>query len=291
MPDLARATRILRSVAQDCAVAARLGANWSTRWRLTTALVGWHHGGRIPFLSGQVVSDSPLRLRLFGRTFDLWLASSAAKNEMLVFYEIFEQHVYDVPLAFEPRVILDLGSFIGLSPLFFALRYPNASVYCVEPNPKNFLDLCRNTAPFPAIQRLDCAVSGSAGERELYLSGTQSCGHSLYPDQSHVQSVRVVCLTVNEVIERFNLASIDVLKFDIEGAEAEIFADFPFRVPVKSLVGELHLSAAEEQVFARTFSDRGYQVTLLRDEFLGLTMFRAVHSEHGGTTAGSATVQ
>jgi FkbM family methyltransferase len=195
---------------------------------------------------------------------------------MLVFYEIFAQRVYEVPLGFEPHTILDLGSFTGLSPLFFTLRYPNASIYCVEPDPENFAALYRNTASFPAIQRISCAVAGKTGERQLYISGTQSCGHSLYPTASHDRSLAVSCLTVNELSSRFGLASIDILKFDIEGAEREIFGEFPFRIPVSSLIGELHLSRAEEQAFARMFMDSGYDVALKRDEFLGLTMFRAV---------------
>ena len=291
LPGLTRAGRTLFSVVQDCAVAVRLGEGWADKRRLASALVGWHHAGRIPFLTGEVTTDVPLRLRAFGRRFNLWLAPDAMKNEMLVFFEIFGQHVYDVPLAFDPSVIVDLGSFIGLSPLFFTLRYPSAAVYCVEPDPGNFAALCRNTAPFPAVRRLDCAVAGQRGQRQLYLSDTQSCGHSLYPGEVRGRSVRVACVTVNDLIDRFDLPGIDILKFDVEGAEREIFSDFPFRVPVNSLVGELHLSPADEAAFARKFSDRGYQVTLSRDEFLGLTMFRAVLSDHQAPKAGAATVQ
>lgn len=279
MADLARSAAILRSVGHDCAIAARLGRNVTAKWRLASALVNWHHAGRIPWLNGHAVANGPLRLRAFGRRFDLWLAPDPAKNEMLVFHEIFGEHVYEMPIAFEPRVIVDLGSFTGLSPLFFALRYPKAVVHCVEPDAENFAALTRNTAPFPGITRLHCAVAGSREDRQFYLSSTQTCGHSLYPGDEHARSVTVACVTVNDVIERYGLSAIDILKFDVEGAEREIFADFPFRVPVASLVGELHLPRGEEQPFARTFSDRGYRVTLERDEYLGLTMFRAVRLE------------
>lgn len=285
MSNLARKAGVLRSIVEDCAIAVRLGDTWSTKWRLASALVGWHHAGRIPFLNGRELSNGPLQLRAFGRRFDLWLAAGAGKNEMLVFHEVFGQHVYDMPIAFEPRVILDLGSFTGMSPLFFTLRYPNAVVHCVEPDPDNFAALTRNTASFHAVTRLNSAVAGTRGPRQLHVSGTQSCGHSLYPDATHDHSVTVDCVTVDDLIERFNFQAIDILKFDVEGAEREVFADFPFRVPVRSLVGELHLSPAEEQVFVRRFTDRGYQVTLARDEFLGLTMFTAVMDQSARNAA------
>lgn len=275
MADLARKMQILRSVGEDCAVATRLGVGLADKWRLASHLVGWHHAGRIPFLSGRGLSNEPLHLRAFGRRFDLSLSPEAGKNEMLVFHEIFGQNVYEMPLAFDPRVIIDLGSFTGLSPLFFALRYPGASIYCVEPDPDNFAALGRNTAAFPAIKRIAGAVAGASGPRMFFRSTTQNCGHSLYAGETNQQGVTVICMTVNDLIDRFDLRAIDILKFDVEGAETEIFSAFPFRVPVNSLVGELHLSAADEQAFCRAFSDRGYQVTLVRDEFLGLPTFKA----------------
>ncbi len=291
MPDLVRTARVLRSVLDDCAVAARLGAGWADKWRLASALVGWHHAGRIPLLNGRGPLSDPLQLRAFGRRFELSLAADPGKNEMLVFHEVFGQQVYEMSLPYEPRVILDLGSFTGLSPLFFTLRHPNAAVYCVEPDPENYTALCRNTAVFPAIHRINCAVAGTSAQRQFYLSDTQTCGHSLYPGDGRARAVTVTCATVNDLIARFELSAIDILKFDVEGAETEIFNEFPFRVPVRSLVGELHLSEADEQVFARRFSDRGYDVTLMRDRFLGLTMFRAVMPDGEMATGSAAGVQ
>jgi len=194
---------------------------------------------------------------------------------MLVFHEIFGEGVYDLSLAFEPRVIVDLGAFTGMSALFFTSRYPSASVYCVEPDPENFAALDRHTVGLPRVTRLQCAVGGEAGERTFYKSATQNNGHSLYRSADSAQSLSVQCVTVDDLIERFQLPAIDILKFDVEGAETELFARFPFRVPVRVLVGELHLSEADEPLFAQRFRDQGYDVELIRDPFLGLTMFRA----------------
>lgn len=269
---------VLASVVEDCAIAARLGAGLSDKWRLACALVEWHHAGRIPLLKTTPGDHRPLHLRAFGRPFDLWQAPDSGKNEMLVFHEIFGQDVYELPLAFPPRVILDLGSFTGLSPLFFALRHPAAVVYCVEPDPDNFAALERNTRSVPSITRLPAAIAGESGERTFYRSATQTCGHSLYASIPGAveNTITVQCVTVNELVKKFDLPSIDILKFDVEGAETEVFADFPFAVPVRALVGELHLSQQDEQAFAERFRQRGYDVVLNRDPFLGLTMFRAL---------------
>lgn len=276
MPSLMRRLSVLGLVASDCSIAARLGAGPGDKWRLACGLVEWHHAGRIPLLKVRPGDSRPLRLHAYGRRFDLPVAPDPAKNEMLIFHEIFGEHVYDLALPFEPRVVVDLGAFTGLSPLFFALRYPSASVYCVEPDPDNFAALERNTRAFPSITRLEYAVAGTHGERTFYRSRTQTCGHSLYPSNSIDQGIPVQCVTVNDLIDRFRLSAIDILKFDVEGAETEVFDDFPFAVPVRALVGELHLSPDDEKVFADRFRHRGYDVVLNRDEYLGLTMIRAI---------------
>src|SRR5215831_15558056 len=165
--------KVLGMVARDCAIGMRLGARLSDKWRLACALVEWHHAGRIPLFKTRSGDARPLRLRAYGRTFELSRPPDPGKNEVLVFHEIFGEHVYELPLTFTPRVVVDLGAFTGLSPLFFAMRHPSASVYCVEPDPDNFDALERNTSAVASITRLPAAIAGTSGERTFYRSATQ----------------------------------------------------------------------------------------------------------------------
>ena len=49
---------------------------------------------------------------------------------------------YDLPDTLLPpervRVILDCGANVGITALYFAWRYPNARIFCIEPDDQNF---------------------------------------------------------------------------------------------------------------------------------------------------------
>ncbi|MBK8563725.1 MAG: hypothetical protein IPN76_10385 [Saprospiraceae bacterium] len=52
---------------------------------------------------------------------------------------------YNFNLGFEPETVVDLGSNIGLSAVYFATRYPTAKIICVEPEQDNYDLLVKNT--------------------------------------------------------------------------------------------------------------------------------------------------
>jgi predicted O-methyltransferase YrrM len=68
------------------------------------------------------------------------LRSNAVDCKLLI--EVFGG-VYALPASHSPKRILDLGANIGLSALYFHRQYPEASIACVEPAPKNFSMLSR----------------------------------------------------------------------------------------------------------------------------------------------------
>src|SRR5919109_4375540 len=70
----------------------------------------------------------------------------------------------------DPAVIVDLGANIGLSLLDFRLRYPDARLIGVEPDPIAFNTLRLNTSGDPNIQILPIAAAGADGVREFFSS-------------------------------------------------------------------------------------------------------------------------
>ena len=58
-------------------------------------------------------------------------------------------------------VIIDLGANIGLASRQFASRFPGARLIAVEPGPRNFALLERNTSHLRSIERLQGAVWSS----------------------------------------------------------------------------------------------------------------------------------
>ena len=72
----------------------------------------------------------------------------AGTSDIPTFYQCIYHAEYDLNLAKEPQVIIDLGANIGLTSVFFKTKYPNAKVIAVEPEQFNFELLKKNTASF-----------------------------------------------------------------------------------------------------------------------------------------------
>ncbi|MBI4323482.1 MAG: FkbM family methyltransferase [Candidatus Omnitrophica bacterium] len=267
---------MLNTIWHLCTFAMRIGVGWRTKWVLASSLVGWRYEERIPFFTCRLAEETPLTLRACGRSCQVFLSTAPGNSDLSVLYEIFGRGVYDLTLLHDPMVIVDLGSYIGLSALYFRLRYPQARLYCVEPDPDNYARLCRNTAHLPNLERFPYAIAGGSGRRELYLSSKQTCGHSLYQAEYHKRSVEVECVTLEGFLQRLGGKAIDILKFDIEGAETEVFSNFRAPLPIGCFIGELHLAPRDEQAFCQPFLNQGYEVALSKETFFGVTLFRAL---------------
>ena len=59
------------------------------------------------------------------------------------------------------RVIFDGGANVGITALYFAWRYPNARIFCIEPDNQNFELLKRDTAAEPRIVAIRGALVGA----------------------------------------------------------------------------------------------------------------------------------
>lgn len=137
-----------------------------------------------------------------------------------------DQSVYDEVLlsgeyavdAESPSVIVDAGAHIGLASLFFSTRYPEATVIALEPEPANFQVLTRNVAHLPHVRPLNVALWNT--ESRLSMDGADRATWSHRVSEDRVGAVLGV--TLPQVMERFGVDRIDILKLDIEGAEQEV---------------------------------------------------------------------
>jgi FkbM family methyltransferase len=149
-------------------------------------------------------------------------------SDLSVFNGVFVWNEYEWAFARPPRVIIDAGSYIGLSAAYFAMRYPDAQIVAVEPSQANFELLLENTADFRNIHAVRAALWTHSGTVTLSDPGCDAwglrVGDSTAAETQPAGEV-VPAVTVPDLIARFGLDRIDLLKVDIEGSEKEIFAD------------------------------------------------------------------
>ena len=175
-----------------------------------------------------------------------------AASDFTVLGEVFRERHYEVPAGLWPRTILDLGANTGLSSLFFRARFPDATIYAIEAHPATFALLQQNSALWSNVLPVHLAASGRNGSVEFYGSPDESLSSSMFQRRQTDQKVQVPGEDLATLVARCG-GSIDLLKFDIEGAEFELFSQFQEWDRIGVLIGEVHpdlYGGTVEQFFA-----------------------------------------
>jgi len=181
-----------------------------------------------------------LSIKWRGEKIDLILTEL---SNLVALYVVFIKRDYDIKTGVPVETIIDLGGNIGLSAIFFTLKYPNSSIYVFEANPNTYKLLSKNVAPFSNISSYNLAVAGSSKDRDLYLvEGKSTMSSFVNRVGSGASSIRVKAKTLDDIVKDLDIHKIDLLKFDIEGAEFEVFHNSNSLNIVDTLIGELHTS-------------------------------------------------
>ena len=161
---------------------------------------------------------------------------------------ITKQYSFDFTPA--PKVIVDAGAYTGLSTAYFASTYPDATVVAIEPDSTNFDMLVRNTSTFENVRTIQAALWSTNESVELIDPGAgawafrieETGGRGRDELRSGVpERIRVAAVTVSDIIRKYDLPYIDLLKLDIEGSEKEVLASSaPWIAHVGAICIELH---------------------------------------------------
>jgi FkbM family methyltransferase len=138
--------------------------------------------------------------------------------DLLTLNEIFFRN--DYPATSNDKVIVDIGSNIGLSALYFLTRTSDATCTMFEPDPKNVERLTHNLENFHGRYLIkEAAVSDQTGQLKFGLDVISGRYGGLGVDFGHF--ITVSCVHINTVLKEV-LAQhdhIDILKIDTEGSE------------------------------------------------------------------------
>ena len=140
--------------------------------------------------------------------------------------QIFIDSEYDVDLAEDPKIIIDVGANVGYTALYFHNKYPHAKILAIEPESSNFDLLVRNVASQPDIIPIKAAIWSDNTDIEICDPGVGKWGfRTRQPKQSqHGRYVETVAgITLDQLLVDHGIEKVDVLKIDIEGAESEVF--------------------------------------------------------------------
>lgn len=174
-------------------------------------------------------------------------------HDLFTVHEIFCRQVYYADSS--AKVVVDVGSNIGISALYFLTRNATNHCYLFEPDPNNIPKLKANLAQYvPRIDVSENAVGDLAGTFRFGLEETGRYGGIGLPG---TQEIEVHCFNINDVLKQVldTVDVVDILKIDTEGLELKTVKaiDESFCPRIRKIYFEGHTS---EQVHPRFFTQR-----------------------------------
>lgn len=152
------------------------------------------------------------------------LAFRVGTDDLTVLRQLFGNHELKIPLKSEPRTILDAGANVGYAALYLHRRYPRAQIYSIEPESSNIEMFKMNCAKYDQIH----LIEGGLWPRSTYLKISNPDGRKdgfcVEENEDYMEN-GIKAYTVNEILDKFSIDKIDLLKVDIEGAEKELFSE------------------------------------------------------------------
>jgi FkbM family methyltransferase len=140
-------------------------------------------------------------------------------NLIIEYKDIFLKKIYHFESKTSRPYIIDGGANIGMSVLYFKKIYPESRIVCFEPDPEVFKILRHNIQNnnLTNVDIINAGLYSFDGELSFLADG-QSGGHLV--TQAELDFSVQVCR-----ISRFIEESVDFIKLNIEGAEAEVLRE------------------------------------------------------------------
>ena len=186
-------------------------------------------------------------------------ATAFSHHDLITFIECFGKLDYRAPK--DISVVVDFGSNIGISALYFLTRNPYIKVYLFEPVPLNVSRLRKNLKGFEKRYKLrELAVGVEEGEFDFSCEDTGRYG-SLVKDEILTSSqwgskkiIKVKVASANQLLEEVlgETGYVDIVKIDVEGYENRILNHF--KTKVLSRIDHIYAETGDGQKIPGFFS-------------------------------------
>ena len=177
----------------------------------------WHlWGSKSPIIEiqGSKMCMSPVGLpKSYQKTFQAYIMQQEWERLMT---PLFKEAVE------EADIFVDLGANIGYFTLLAARHMgERGKIYAFEPEPTNYSLLLKNIEVngYNNIIPVQKAVSNTNGTVRFFLDRVDTGGHTIYQPEGRKEFIEIESVTLDEFFKDKGF-HIDVIKMDVEGAEA-----------------------------------------------------------------------
>lgn len=248
---------------------------------------------------GEQLSDSDGGL-VYTRNF--WIRSNNADQDLVVVQDIAENDSYRIDeLPMPEPVIVDVGAHIGCFSKAIHARNPLARIFAIECCPENIAALRKNAGGFATVVQgamtyeedvallnavfPDCVTTGGSCvvTCDTLNKSKRNAGVGDGPKDNDTQqywadSRPLATITLEQLLDRYNINHIDVLKLDCEGSEFSILENSTSLERVDRIVGEYHGKDRFYDLVQRKFAD--WKLRILKDGELGTFWLERPRRDH-----------
>lgn len=173
-------------------------------------------------------------------------------SDLSVFHQVFAYREYlTVAQAYGQHFstshalnIIDGGSNIGLTAVFFSDYFQKPNIVCVEPEPHNFAALSYNldSPQYGKIDKVQGAIWSSVTRIKI-VSDFRDQSDWAFRVEETTDADAIEAFTIDHLAEKNHFKVIDILKIDIEGSEKQLFgtgSDVSFLDKTKCIAIEIH---------------------------------------------------
>lgn len=161
--------------------------------------------------------------------------------------------------------IIDAGSNIGLTAMFFKIYFPQSSIYCIEPDKENFklLSLNLSNKVYNDIHKINGALWNENTKVEIVKDFRDQLDWSFRVEASKKNDA-LQAYSLNEIVKKYNIEIIDILKIDVEGAEKMIFtaknSNLNFLNKTRLIAIEIHKEFNCEKEILHILREYGFKI-------------------------------
>ena len=151
--------------------------------------------------------------------------------------DIFEDRIYYFKTNNPKPTIIDAGSCIGVSILYFKQLYPLAKIYGFEPDKNIYSVLKKNIEQnhLTDVEILNFGLGKTVGILKFYPDNSD--GGSVVEEQNKDSVVEISIKTLSSYLNE----PIDLLKMNIEGMESDVFEEIESKLSnVNEIILEYH---------------------------------------------------
>ncbi|MEO1050660.1 MAG: FkbM family methyltransferase [Bacteroidota bacterium] len=147
-------------------------------------------------------------------------------SDIYSFEHIFAHECYRLDAFNEEQVkwVIDCGANVGHASRYFAKRYPEASIIAIEPDQQNVSLINKNIEEEERVTALHTAIWSKPASLKIQNADASNWAFRV-TEALPSEEGAFTAISMSDVVKRFQIPQIDIIKIDIEGTELELFRE------------------------------------------------------------------